>query len=175
MTAAATTMKTSEFVQPSEYPARHRSLHTPVKMSILHTMKKIFAVRGYRFMKTRERERAAYSPYASWIGTRGEFETLCIRTRVSALHPDEVRSWEVLYEPDIRKLCELIRMNPDKRILRCEVWVFFPEGENAGIEVTRDGAQSLVCLMGDPFQRENMHDSFMAEKTGAGIVDGDGE
>jgi hypothetical protein len=126
-------------------------------------------------MKTRESELAAYSPYASWIGIRGKFEMLCIRTRVSAFHPDEVKSWEVLCEPDIRKLCELIRMNPTERSLRCEVWVFFPEGENAGIEVTRDGAQSLVCLMGDPFQQENMHDLFMAGKPCAGLVDGDRE
>jgi hypothetical protein len=36
-------MQTSEFVPQSDYPARLRSPHAQVKMSILHAMHKIFA------------------------------------------------------------------------------------------------------------------------------------
>ena len=105
--------------------------------------KRMLAMRGYEYVHPSEWDLAQYAPYLSFVGKRGDYETLCVKVTISALMPGEIRSYEVLCERQIAMLRDLLTIYPGETFLRCEVWIFSRTGELTCIEVTKDGLGEL--------------------------------
>ena len=100
--------------------------------------KRMLAMRGYEYVHPAEWNLAQYAPYLSFVGKRGDYETLCVKVTISALMPGEIRSYEDLCAQQIAMLRELLTIYPGETFLRCEVWIFSRTGELTCIEVTKD-------------------------------------
>jgi hypothetical protein len=125
--------------------------------------KRMLAMRGYEFVHTAEWDLAPYAPYLSFVGKRGDYETLCVKTTTSALMPGEIRSYEALCERQIAMLRELLTIYPGETFLRCEVWIFSRRGELTCIEVTKDGLGDL------PYRLRNISEPGISEGSRMGV------